>query len=150
MPAVPGLVEKRGSCGKMFSQDLSDAERRLSWCSFNARLVDLPPVVPVEALLGVGVPERVASIFRGNPDEFGFFDHDEVQRCPLAFVDPGSPHYDPSWLGEALEVSRGISAGIPEKWHPDNPTEVLAESVVIIRAEVEQAAAYRSEKSEEW
>ena len=150
MLAIPGLIQKRGSCGGMFSRELQEAERRVSWCSFNARLIDLPPVVTVESLLGVGVPERVSSLFRGEPDEYGFFDHDEDQRCPLSFIDPKSPQYDPGYLGQCLEVSRSISAELPSKWLPDDPTEILFESVITIRGEVEQAAAYKAEKNEDW
>ena len=134
----------------MFSPDLDGAERRVAWCSFNAKLVDMPPVVPIENLLGVGVPDRVAAMFRGEPDKHGFFDHDEVQRCPLSFIDPASPHYDPDWFGEVVDVARAISSDLPDKWLPDNPTPLLIDGLIQIRNESDQAAAYRAEKNEDW
>ena len=134
----------------MFSPDLHGAQRRVAWCSFNARLVDMPPVLPIENILGVGVPDRVAAMFRGEPDQFGFFDHDEVQRCPLSMVDTASPYYDADWLGEVVDVARAINAELPDKWLPDDPTPLLLDGLIQIRSESDQAAAWRAEKSEEW
>ena len=37
-PAIPGLYEQRGKCGGRFSDTLSESERRVSWCGFNARV----------------------------------------------------------------------------------------------------------------
>ena len=122
----------------------------MSWCGFNARLIDLPPVVPVESIIGVGLPERIASLFRGEPDEAGFFDHDEVMRCPLVQIDNHSPLYDAAWVAEVSDVARAISAGLPDKWIPNNPTELMIEGVSILKAEAEHAASYRIEHNEEW
>ncbi len=150
MPSIPGLHEQRGKCGGRFSSDLNESERRVSWCGFNARLIDLPPVVKVDSILGVGLPERVAALFRGEPDEAGFFDHDEVQRCPLVQIDSRSPHFSPGWLSECSDTARAISAGLPEKWITNNPTELLIEVVSILKSEAENAANYRMEHDEEW
>ena len=134
----------------MFSKNLSGSERRVSWCSFNAQLIDMPRVVPVENILGVGVPDRVAARFRSQPDAAGFFDHDEVQRCPLSFVDSDSPAFDPAWFAEVVDVARLVNAELPDKWVTDSPSEFLVEGLIQIRNESDHAAAWRAEKNEEW
>ena len=146
----PGRIEKRGNCGGSFSADLPGAEKRFAWCGFNAALIELPPVVPVEKILGVGIPDQVGKYFRSAPDERGFVDCLEVSRCPLVQVDTLSPRYDPGWLVEVFESVQAIGAKLPAGWHIQDPSPVLIDAVCMMRGEADLAGLWKSENNEEW
>ena len=129
---------------------LPGAIRRRQYCRRNAGLIDLDPSVPVDRIFGESMPDEVFEAYTdSNSDEHGptFF---EVTACPLAMVDPDSPMFDQGVLVDIFTVSRGVAAGVPASWHPANPSDCLAEGVVLLKSEIDAAANFKATKSERW
>lgn len=121
------------------------------WDSFNAKLIDLAPRVPVERILGDLMPSDLLTAFRGKADEMGRFEWFEVSRCPIAAIDPNCPAPLPQdWLSELSAYAREIANKLPPHWLPLDPTNVMRDGLVILRGETESAAMHRSTKRERW
>lgn len=147
---VEGLLEKRGGCDGRFASDLDAAERRVMWDSWNACLIDLPPVVPVDKIIGQGLPFKAVSAFRGQFDEYGHADWMDVQSCPLKSVDPLSPKHEPGWLIDVYESAASIAADLPAHWHIKDPTPLLKQAIITLKSEGDSAQIFRSENNEDW
>ena len=143
-------MERRGQCGGRFSPDLPGVQRRVSWCSFNAELIEMPPAISLEQVFGAGIPDSVTGAFRGTPDEYGFIDWTEVTSCPLVEVDAMSPAYRQSWLVDVYESAVAINSKFPAHWHLQDPTPIHLDSVALLRSETESAGMWRTQKKEDW
>lgn len=119
------------------------------WCSINAEQIELSPVVSVEEILGAAPSDAFTGFYAG-PDEAGFIDWFEVDRCPLVQVDPIGPHYEPGWLGDVAGLLWEIQAGVPAGWLDMTPTAVTRDGLVMIKSAVDAASAHRSRTGEEW
>jgi hypothetical protein len=121
------------------------------WDSFNAKLIDLAPRVPVNRILGDMMPADLLTAFRGQPDGLGRFEWVEVSRCPIATIDPNCPKPMPlDWLQDLSAYAREIANKLPPHWLPRDPTNVMRDGLVILRGESESAATHRSTKRESW
>lgn len=121
------------------------------WDPYNAALIDLPPRLSVERILGELMPSDLIASFRGAADESGRFEWVDVARCPLAAIDPNCPAPQRlPWFDDLAGYARELAAKLPTHWLPPNPTNVLRSGLVILKAESESAVSWRATKKERW
>jgi hypothetical protein len=144
------LIDDRGRCGGPFKPGAQGARVRRVWCSWSAEFVELGPVVGLDTIFGASIPADVAGIFQSEPDESGRVYFYEVDRCPLASIDPRSPEASQGWIDDVADASRLIRIGAPGGWLPDRPTAALTDGVVVLESQIEAASAWRSKNNEDW
>lgn len=123
---------------------------RREWCSWNAKLIELPPSVSLEDILGPSAPTEMIGRFHSQPDEMGIIDWWEVNRCPIRHVDSSSPYYDPAFFEEVFEAVGVINMGAPLGWIPSNPSGAFRDALIMLKSEQDSASFFRSKHSEEW
>lgn len=112
--------------------------------------MDLSPVVGLDEVLGACTPPDVVSGFQSLPDPTGRVYFDEIDRCPLALIDPSSPGSESSWLDDVGDAWRLVKIGAPSSWLTQNPTPLLSDGVVVLDSQIESAGAWRARKDEDW
>ena len=147
---IEGELGRRGGCSGSFAPDVQGAIVRKAWCPRRASFQDLPPVVSLQDVLGASCPNDVIGRFHSEPDEIGDIDWFEVDRCPIRFVDHRSPEFDGDWLSEVGETVSTLNAGAPSSWITSKPSAAFRASVIMVKSELEHAAAFRSKNNEDW
>ena len=137
-------------CGGAFSPSLRGSRPRMEWVSSAAAVIEVGRVVPVDVILGDEMPSDVLAQFEGDRDASGRPDVLEVDRCPLAMVDPKSPAFGEGWLGAVSDVARGIAGDFPASWLPSDPTPALTDGVLVLRAASDAASRKRADEKGTW
>jgi|21_taG_2_1085346.scaffolds.fasta_scaffold00369_17 hypothetical protein len=120
------------------------------WCSFSAELVESSVFVDAGTILGESMPSQVGASFCSPPDQLGYIDWLELDRCPLVYVDAGSPFGEPTWVNDIAGHLREINAKLPQSWHPTDPTPALRDGIVTLKLNAEAAASHRTQNEEDW
>jgi len=144
------LIDERGNCGGRFRPSLDGSRVRVIWCSWSADYVELSRVIGIDEIFGACTPPDVVTMFQSRPDPSGRVYFYEVDRCPLAQVDPDSPASEPSWIDEVGDALRLVNIRAPDSWLPADPTPCLADGVVVLNSQIESASAWRTRKDEDW
>ena len=113
-------------------------------------MIDQPPVVSVEDVLGAALPADVLARFHSEPDEIGEIDWFEVDRCPLRFVDPASPYHEQDFFGGVFEAVGVINLGAPLSWIPERPSSAFRSAVAMVKSEQTEAQLFKSKNDEDW
>ena len=113
-------------------------------------MVEGPPAVSLETILGEGLPTEVLRKFHSEPDEMGFIDWHEVDRCPIRYVDPSSPCFEMGFFDEVFDGVAILNAEAPSHWLPTNPSAAFRSALIVVKSEGASASAHRMKNEEDW
>ena len=144
-------MASRGSCGGPLLAGVPGAVKRRQWSKFSAAMVDAPPEVTAEAVLGMNAPGQMLDGFSSTPDPMtGEVEWSTFDRCPLPGIDPECPRPSGNFISDVCAVSRELAAGLPHTWAPARPSDALRDGLVVLKSECDKAEAYRHKHEETW